>query len=104
MSGPTPHDILLHPLVTEKALNLMERKVVREKSKKRPEIAIDNNSLIFIVRQSATRIQVKRAFEELFDVKVEGVKILNTKAGKQAIIKLAEGYKAEDVGMRIGIF
>jgi large subunit ribosomal protein L23 len=82
----------------------MERKVVKEKSKKRPEIAIDNNSLIFIVRQSSTRVQVKRAFEELFDVKVETVKILNTKAGKQAIIKLAEGFKAEDVGMRIGIF
>jgi large subunit ribosomal protein L23 len=26
------------------------------------------------------------------------------KEGKHAIIKLAEGYSAEDVGMRIGVF
>lgn len=104
MAGISPYEILLHPLVTEKALNLMERKVVREKTKKRPEIVIDNNSLIFIVRESATRDQVKRAFEELFEVKVESVNVLNTKAGKQAIIKLEQGFKAEDVGMRIGIF
>jgi large subunit ribosomal protein L23 len=100
----TPYDVLLHPLVTEKALNLMEKKVIKEKTKKREEMAIENNSLIFIVRESATRAQVKRAFEELFEVKVESVKVLNTKAGKQAIIKLAHGFKAEDVGMRIGIF
>lgn len=100
----TPYDVLLHPLVTEKALNLMEKKVIREKTKRREEMAIENNSLIFIVRESATKAQVKRAFEELFEVKVEGVKVLNTKAGKQAIIKLAQGFKAEDVGMRIGIF
>lgn len=104
MVGLSPYDILLHPLVTEKALNLMEKKVVREKTKKRPEIVIENNSLIFIVRESATRTQVKRAFEELFEVKVDNVKVLNTKAGKQAIIKLEPGFKAEDVGMRIGIF
>ncbi len=104
MAGTSPYDILLHPLVTEKALNLMEKKVVKGKTKKRPEIVIDNNSLIFIVRQNATRTQVKRAFEELFEVKVEDVKVLNTKAGKQAIIKLEQGFKAEDVGMRIGIF
>ena len=83
-----PHTILLHPYVTEKTLNLME----------------NDNSLMFIVKEGTTKPQIKRAFEDLFEVKVDRVNIKHSRFGKQAIIKMAEGYSAEDIGMRIGIF
>ncbi len=83
-----PHTILLHPYVTEKTLNLMEA----------------HNSLMFIVKEGATKIDIKAAFEELFEVKVDRVNVKHTRFGKQAIIKLSKEYKADDVGMRIGIF
>ena len=39
-----------------------------------------------------------------YDVKVEKIWTRIQKDGKHAIIKLADGYSAEDVGMRIGIY
>lgn len=83
-----PHTILLHPYVTEKTLNLME----------------SHNSIMFIVKEGANKQDVKKAFEELFEVKVESVNVKHSRYGKQAIIKLTKEYKADDVGMRIGIF
>ncbi|HID74088.1 MAG TPA: 50S ribosomal protein L23 [Thermoplasmata archaeon] len=82
------HEILLHPYVTEKTLTLMERE----------------NKLEFVVKRDASKDQIKRAFEERYDVKVADVATKRVKDGKHAIIKFAEGYRAEDVGMRIGIF
>lgn len=84
----SPHSILLHPYVTEKTLNLME----------------NHNSLMFVVRTDSNKGQIKRAFEKLFEVKVEKVNVKHTRFGKQAIIKLTKDYNAEDIGMRIGIF
>lgn len=83
-----PHTILLHPYVTEKTLNLME----------------NHNALMFVVKEGATKPQIKSAFEELFEVKVERINVKHSRFGKQAIIKLTKDYSAEDVGMRIGIF
>jgi large subunit ribosomal protein L23 len=83
-----PHTILLHPYVTEKTLNLME----------------NHNALMFVVKEGASKPDIKKAFEELFEVKVEKVNVKHTRFGKQAIIKLTKDYSAEDVGMRIGIF
>jgi large subunit ribosomal protein L23 len=83
-----PHTILLHPYVTEKTLNLMET----------------HNSLMFIVKEGASKPEIKKAFEELFEVRVERVNVKHTRFGKQAIIKLDREFKADDVGMRIGIF
>ena len=47
---------------------------------------------------------MKTVFEERFEVKVEKVWTKIQKDGKHAIIKLADGYSAEDVGMRVGVF
>ena len=82
------HEILLHPYVTEKTLILMEKE----------------NKLEFVVKKDATKPDIKRAFEERYDVKIESVATKHMQDGKHAIIKFAEGYMAEDVGMRIGIF
>ncbi len=76
------------PVATEKSMLLMEKE----------------NKLTFVVDRKASRNQIKKEVEERFDVKVISVNILVSKRGKKAIVSLAEGYSAEDVGGRIGIF
>ena len=88
--------VLLHPYVTEKTMNAMSGTPSQDLK--------DGNRLEFVVRRDATRDEVKRAFEERFEAKVEKVNIKFMKNGKHAIIKLKEGYSAEEIGMRIGIF
>jgi large subunit ribosomal protein L23 len=86
-----PHDIVLRPRVTEKIMGRME--------------AGTENKLVFVCRRNATKKQIKWAIEKLFDVKVASVNTQITQEGlKQAHVKFAEGYSAEDVGMRVGIF
>ena len=88
--------VLLHPFVTEKSMNNMTGTMAQDYK--------DGNKLEFIVLQSATKAEIKAAFEERFQVKVEKVWTRSSKHGKHAVVKLAEGYSAEDVGMRIGVF
>ncbi len=88
MNFTSPYQILLHPYITEKTLFQMERE----------------NKLEFVVHRRAKKPDIKKAFEELFEVKVEDVNTKIRKDGKHAIIKLAEEYSAEEIGMRIGIF
>ena len=83
-----PYDMILHPFVTEKTMNQMER----------------NNALEFIVRRNADKSQIKKAVEEMFDVKVKNVNIKTTKNVKHAIVVFMPDFKAEDIGMRIGVF
>ena len=83
-----PYDILYHPYVTEKTMNLMER----------------NNALEFIVKRDTNKQQIKNAVETLFEVKVKDVNTKITKRGKHAIVIFMPEFKAEDIGMRIGIF
>lgn len=83
-----PYDIIIHPYVTEKTMNLMDNK----------------NALEFVVKREANKRQIKNAVEEMFDVKIKQVNTKITKDGKHAIVRFAPEYKAEDIGMRIGIF
>jgi large subunit ribosomal protein L23 len=89
-------DVLLHPYVTEKTMNYMTGTPTQDFK--------DGNKLEFIVKKNATKADVKAAFEKQFEVKVAKVWVKIGKEGKHAIIKLAEGYSAEDIGMRIGVF
>ena len=50
-------EIIFHPYVTEKAMNLMEKE----------------NKLEFVVKRNAKKWEIKKAVEELFEVKVEDV-------------------------------
>jgi len=80
--------IIKRILATEKALNLVERE----------------NTLTFIVDMKATKHMIKRAVEELFDVKVDKVRVVITPKGeKKAYVKLSPKYKASDVATRLGI-
>ena len=83
-----PYDIVFHPFVTEKTMNFMDK----------------NNALEFVVKRDADKKQIKEAVEKLFEVKVKVVKTRITKNGKHAIVKFMPEFKAEDIGMRIGIF
>ena len=80
--------IIIRPLMTEKALTLIEK----------------NNTLTFIVDRNANKHDIKRAVEQLFGVKVEKVNTLITPRGeKKAYVKLAKEYKASDVAAKLGL-
>jgi large subunit ribosomal protein L23 len=83
-----PYEIILHPYVTEKTMNMME----------------NNNALEFVVRRTASKPEIQKAVEQMFDVTVLHVNTRITKQGKHAIVTFTKDYKAEDIGMRIGVF
>ena len=92
----TPHDILLHPYVTEKTLNLLSGTPAQDST--------DGNRIEFVVRRTATKPQIRAAFEKQFEAKVAKVYTFIREDGKHAIIKLRPGFSAEEIGMRIGVF
>jgi large subunit ribosomal protein L23 len=83
-----PYEIIFHPFVTEKTMNFMEK----------------NNALEFVVKRNADKNTIKKAIEQLFEVKVKDINTRITKRGKHAIVTFMPEFKAEDIGMRIGIF
>lgn len=85
-------DIIIAPVITEKTANQAEK-----------------NVYTFKVAESANKIEIKKAIEEVFGVKVEKVNTLNTKAKskrvgrytgktktyKKAFVTLKDGEKIE---------
>lgn len=88
-------NVLIHPYVTEKSMNHM--------SGSKTQLFTDGNRIEFLVHRNATKADVKKAFETLFEAKVDKVWTRIEKTGKHAIIKLADGYSAEEIGTRIGV-
>jgi large subunit ribosomal protein L23 len=83
-----PNDVIFYPLMTESASLMVER----------------DNKLIFIVNLKASKGDVKRAVEQLYEVKVAKVTVLVTPQGeKKAFVKLKPEYKASDVAIKLGI-
>jgi large subunit ribosomal protein L23 len=83
-----PYDVILYPLMTEVASRMLETE----------------NKLIFIVSLKASKADVRRAVEELYEVRVEKVNVLITPRGeKKAYVKLHPDYKAVDVAIKLGI-
>ena len=93
LGKPTLTTVLLAPHVTEKtSVNLQER-----------------NQYAFRVRRDATRTDVRRAVELMFEVQVEGVQIVNepgktrrfgqrmgrTQDSKKAYVRLAAGQSID---------
>ena len=83
-----PYDIIYHPYVTEKTMNMMEK----------------NNALELVVKRRADKQQIKKAVEKMFEAKVKDINTRITKKGKHAIVTFMPEFKAEDIGMRIGVF
>jgi len=91
-SDPRHYDVILSPVITEKATNASEQ-----------------NKVIFKVAMTATKPQIKEAVEKLFDVKVKSVntlrrrgkwKLFKGRAGRQsdskrAVVTLQEGERID---------
>ena len=92
MINERTYDIILGPVITEKATLLSE-----------------HNQVAFRVAMTATKPQIRKAIEELFKVKVTGVNTLRVKGKtkrfrgrmgrrsdyKKAIVTLAEGQSID---------
>jgi large subunit ribosomal protein L23 len=82
------NEVIFYPLMTESASLMVEK----------------DNKLIFVVNLKAGKSDVKRAVEELYEVKVAKVTMLITPHGeKKAFVKLNPEYKASDVAIKLGI-
>ncbi|MBS3126759.1 50S ribosomal protein L23 [Candidatus Woesearchaeota archaeon] len=83
-----PHSIIKYPLSTEKSIRQIEF----------------DNKLVFAVHPRATKSDVKKAIEKLFNVKVAEVNIHNSFQGqKRAYVKLGSGHLASDVSADLGL-
>ena len=81
-------EIIKHPIQTEKAVRLME----------------SDNKLTLIVDLKASKNEIRKAVEELFQVKVVNVNTLITMQGKKkAYVKLAKETPAIDVATKLGL-
>jgi large subunit ribosomal protein L23 len=91
-TDPRHYDIIVKPIITEKATTLSE-----------------HNQVMFRVQRHATKPQIKEAVEKLFDVKVKSVntivrkgKLRNFKGKramlsdvKNAVVTLEEGHRID---------
>ncbi|MBS7624075.1 50S ribosomal protein L23 [Candidatus Bathyarchaeota archaeon] len=83
------HEVIIYPLVTEVTSRMIEKE----------------NKMTFIVNRKATKGDIKRAIEELYQVKVSKVNTVITRDGtKKAYVKLSKEYSATDLAVRLGIF
>ena len=82
------HRILLHAYVTEKSMDEMERQ----------------NKLEFVVDSRATRAEIRRAVEEIYQCRVAKVNVKSVRTGKIATVRFAPPFSAEDIGSRAGVF
>ncbi len=69
----TSHDVIKHMIRTEKGANLLVQ-----------------NKYFFKVDKRANKIEVKKAVEDLYNVKVDGVHMMNIK-GKKKRVRYHEG-------------
>ncbi len=88
MNRLSSREVIRNPVMTEDAVNLLE----------------SENKLTFIVDPSADRAQVKKAVEDLYEVKVQKVNICNTFSGqKKAFVRLRPQFRASDVATKLGL-
>ena len=71
------YDVILSPIITEKATRILE-----------------NNQVVFKVSKRATKPQIKNAIEALYNVEVISVNTINIK-GKSKIFKGIKGKRTD---------
>ena len=86
-------DVIIAPIVTEKTMKLLQ----------------EENKITLKVKKDANKIEIKNAFEAIFNVHVEKINVINVRpqakrvgryegyapAVSKAVVTLAEGYKIE---------
>lgn len=91
-----PRQIVLRPIVSEKSYSLL-----------------DGNVYTFVVAKGANKVEIRQAVEDIFDVRVAGVRTLNRKgkrkrdrktgtwghrsSHKRALVTLAAGERSIDL-------
>lgn len=73
-----PYTIILNPLRTEKGTNIQAKE----------------NKYIFKVSRNANKIEIKKAIEEIYKVKVDKVNTINV-LGKWRRVRLVEGKRPD---------
>jgi len=83
-----PQKVILYPVMTEVTSRLIEAE----------------NKLVFVASLNAGKEDIKRAVEELYQVKVREVNLAVTRKGKKkAFVRLEPEYSAADVAIKLGI-
>ena len=77
VQDPRYYDVIVSPLITEKAT-----------------MASEHNQVIFKVAMNATKPQIKEAVEKLFDVKVKSVNTMVRK-GKLKVFKGVRAHRSD---------
>jgi large subunit ribosomal protein L23 len=81
------HEVLNHLISTEKEIRLME----------------SENKLLFSVSKRAKKQDIKKAVEQLFNVKVISVNTLLKGGKKKAYVRLAPESPAIDIATQMGM-
>ena len=74
----TSYDIILRPIITEQSMEHLDLK-----------------KYVFEVAPDANKIEIKKAVEEIFDVKVDKVTTLNMKGKKKRVGRYPEGSRRD---------
>ena len=72
----TSYDIILRPIITEQSME-----------------QTDINKYVFEVSRDANKIEIKKAIEEIFEVKVDKVNTLNMQGKKKRTGRYPEGSR-----------
>lgn len=80
--------VINYPLLTEKCVDLIEKE----------------NKLVFRVDKDATKEQIKKGVEKLYNVKVEKVNtLIDMKGNKKAFVKLAKKDNAANLATKLNV-
>ena len=79
--------LLRRPYVTERTFDQIEKE----------------NKICFVVDDKASKPQIARAFEALYEAKVESVNTVRTVKGKKAFVRLLEANKAAELASKMGL-
>jgi large subunit ribosomal protein L23 len=83
-----PHAVILHPIMTEVTSRLMETE----------------NKLVFIVDIKADKKEIRRAVEDLYEVRIRDVNVMITPKGeKKAFVRLDPEFNATDIAIKLGV-
>ncbi len=80
--------IIKSPYITEKVTGMID----------------SDNTLEFLVNMKATKPEIKKSWEELYDIEVVSIRTMITSRGdKKAIVKLAKEGSANELATRLGL-
>lgn len=83
-----PNKVIRFPLATEKSIRMME----------------SENKLVFVVDRGATKADVKKAVESMFEARVIDVNVSNDiKGRKKAYVRFSADVPAIDIATKLGL-